>query len=115
MEEIIKDAFSIGVQVTDSYAIYKGLVFYKDGTISSANTDYYKPLKKKYVKKFKKKGFRYGVSYYLADKYKAQLDAVEQRIKNEIGTDKNHKKIQYLKQSRINIINKYNEQRQNID
>lgn len=115
MEEIIKDAFTTGVQVTDSYAIYKGLVFYKDGTISSANTDYYKPLKEKYIKKFKKKGFRYGVSYYLADKYKKQLDNVEKMIKEEIGADKNHKKITYLKQRRINLIEKYNEQRQNIN
>lgn len=102
-------AYDRGARINDSEAIYKGLKFFKDGRILKTDTDFYRPLDSKYLKIFDKKGFDIGIKTYLCDKYLHNLKVVQDRIRDEIAGENNHRRLRYMKTTRENLINKYNE------
>lgn len=100
-----------GVKLDDENSesvIYKGIKVVKDQNgirIYSTGTDFYKDI----TKTFYKYDYYRGVNEFLKDKYIKALNKIEDYIRNEVNTSKNHKRFQYLQSMRKYYLNKYNE------
>lgn len=113
-EEIWKEAREkIGSVNLDTYhnlaVIYKGIKLTKDDVygvrIYSTDNDFYTDITDTFIVG----NFQTSVDEYLKLKYISKLELIERLIKNEINTNKNHKRFNYLKTMRKNYLKKYNE------
>lgn len=92
----------------DDSVIYKGvkIVSNEDGIkIYSTESDFYRDI----TDSFLVGDFKNSMRLFLSRKYLRLLGLVERRIKKEIIGKRNHKKYNYLKNARTNLIEKYNE------
>lgn len=90
--------------------IYKGIKMVKSESgirVYSAETDFYKDITIWFDKS--SSSFKDCAHEYLKHKYLNKLDEVERRVKQEINSAKNHKRVAALKVRRTNLLNKYNE------
>ncbi len=114
-EQALKDDYAkcLNGNGYNSMLVY-GVKIVKDtgkGTIEILNTmvngNYYKPVSTEELELFLKKGWRYGVYIISLSNYRAKLDSIELRIKDEISGKNSLKLIQYLKSQRENVLEKY--------
>lgn len=118
MEHIYKQALitpnSVKIVLDDQESvIFKGIKIIKNEEgikIYSTDTDFYTELNDTTLFE----NFELGVYNFLESKYKRKLDRVGEMIQDEISTRKNHKRVSYLKETRNNLIEKYNDARANI-
>lgn len=101
--------FSVNLD-TDNYlaTIYKGVKLMKRGDkirIYSTETDFYKDITDSFVNG----SFDNSLNLFLKNKYVRNLEKIENLIRIEISGNKNHKRYDYLKSMRNQILKKYNE------
>lgn len=90
--------------------MYKGIKMVRSESgirVYSAETDFYREITIWFDKT--SSSFMDCAHEYLKHKYLNKLDEVERRVKEEINSTKNHKRVAALKVRRTNLLNKYNE------
>ena len=72
-----------------------------------SRADYYVEMNDNSKKVIDKLGWYKGVLTLTLDKYKDKLERIKESIKNELNGGKSKKRLNYFKESREQILNKY--------
>ena len=109
--QVQKMSRAVRLDVKDeSYYIYKGLRITEDNKIYQYNIHHQLDLLPRWVHHMaENKGLKEALHEMVKQKYKKELEVVEARIKLEIATTNNHKRLTFLKSFRKNCLIKYSE------
>ena len=92
--------------------IFKGIkIESTDGDIRILNTklngDFYEELSNEEYEMFYRVGFEQGCYSMCLSNYRISLNVIIRNIRDEIGNRNNQKHYQYLKNMRVNLMEKY--------
>lgn len=114
-EQALKDYNTANLDGKDyesrlSYGI-KIVRYEEDNSVVIYNTarggDYYEELNEEEYNIFIEEGWQIGVNKMALKKYTDKLELIEKKIKEEINGRNNSRYLDFLRESRTNILNKY--------